>query len=140
MRRTIYAIGILLSVLLAVGGGLAAEEQDSVAAMESKGRATFRVFCSSCHGRQAKGDGPVAEVLTTKPADLTTLAKENGGEFPAVRVSKAIDGREVVQAHGSRDMPVWGEAFVIDEPTRTEEDVQRVIAELVAFLRSIQTD
>ena len=38
----------------------------------------FREYCASCHGMDAKGDGPVAASLKKKPADLTMLSKNNG--------------------------------------------------------------
>lgn len=44
-------------------------------------------------------------------ADLTVLAKSNNGVFPFDRVYQIIDGRQVLEAHGSREMPVWGRAF-----------------------------
>jgi hypothetical protein len=31
--------------------------------------------------------------------------------FPFDRVYQVIDGREQIKAHGTRDMPVWGQAF-----------------------------
>jgi hypothetical protein len=43
-----------------------------------------------------------------KPTDLTTLKQRNGGEFPAFRVRKMLDGSGVLTAHGSKRMPVWG--------------------------------
>jgi hypothetical protein len=43
--------------------------------------------------------------------NLTTLSKRNGGVFPFLRVYETIDGRQEVQMHGSRDMPVWGREF-----------------------------
>jgi hypothetical protein len=53
----------------------------------------------------------MAQDLLTKPTALTTLSKRNAGVFPAQRVYEIIDGREVVKAHGSREMPVWGKRF-----------------------------
>ena len=61
------------------------------------------------HGR--KRYGPLANLLTEKPAALTQLAKENGGKFPRIKVMRQIDGRDTVRAHGTSDMPVWGESF-----------------------------
>ncbi|MGE5710857.1 MAG: hypothetical protein ACM34B_11800, partial [Nitrospira sp.] len=42
------------------------------------------------------------------PADLTTLAQKNNGEFPSSHVAAVLRGEEEVTAHGSTDMPVWG--------------------------------
>jgi len=57
-----------------------------------------------------------ATAWPTKPADLTILAKKNGGVFPTQHVYDVIDGRQEVAAHGPRTMPVWGRVFQIDAP------------------------
>lgn len=75
------------------------------------GRGTYMRDCAVCHGKDGKGDGPYASMLTKKPADLTQLSKKNNGTFPAPRLARIIDGREEVAAHGTRDMPIWGERF-----------------------------
>jgi hypothetical protein len=50
--------------------------------------------------------------LKAKPADLTALARNNGGKFPTERVQKLISSTDPsVQSHGSREMPVWGPIF-----------------------------
>ena len=46
------------------------------------GKQTYVHYCASCHGPDARGDGPAAIVLKTSPPDLTTLAKRHGGKFP----------------------------------------------------------
>lgn len=85
------------------------------------GKKEFESNCATCHGLNAKGDGPQAEFLPTKPANLTVLAKQNGGVFPAQRVREIIDGRFEVAAHGPRTMPVWGREFQIDVPDLPQE-------------------
>ena len=53
--------------------------------------------------------GPLsANKLKTKPADLTALAKKNNGVFPVSAVYEAIDGRNAIESHGAREMPIWG--------------------------------
>jgi hypothetical protein len=44
-------------------------------------------------------------------ANLTELSKKNNGAFPVARVYETIDGRQQVQAHGTRDMPIWGREY-----------------------------
>jgi len=80
------------------------------------GKEEFESKCATCHGTSAKGDGPQSLSLPTKPADLTILAKKNGGVFPTRRVYEIIDGRQEVAAHGPRTMPVWGRFFQVDVP------------------------
>lgn len=75
------------------------------------GKSEFRSSCASCHGADARGKGPISDQLKMPPADLTMLAKNNNGAFPTNAVYEAIDGRKTIPAHGTRDMPVWGERF-----------------------------
>jgi len=75
------------------------------------GKNEYLNSCGPCHGISGKGDGPVAKSLNTPPTDLSTLARKNDGEFPILRLYSAIDGRAAIAAHGTRDMPVWGETF-----------------------------
>ena len=78
------------------------------------GKQEYLRKCASCHGKDAKGDGPVAGSLKQKVADLTVLAKNTGGIFPFARIYDVIDGHEAVAAHGPRDMPVWGSEYWVE--------------------------
>jgi len=49
----------------------------------SSGKEMFDTYCAVCHGKDTKGNGPAAGAMKTPPADLTTLAKGNGGKYPA---------------------------------------------------------
>jgi mono/diheme cytochrome c family protein len=88
------------------------------------GKRDYDASCAVCHGLKGKGDGVYKELLQgiTMP-DLTTLAKRNGGVFPAVRVYEIIDGRTELKAHGPRDMPIWGRHFVY-RATPTYDDFE----------------
>lgn len=103
------------------------------------GRDLYARFCASCHGGTAHGDGPVAAALSVMVPDLTRLQRA-GADFPEQRVRRAIDGRSVHAAHGSRSMPVWGEALVAEEggDEAAEAAVNRMLDKLVTYLRSIQ--
>ncbi len=68
-------------------------------------------YCATCHGTGAKGDGPLAEMLKKRPADLTLFARNNNGIYPADMVGRIIDGRQPLAGHGGKDMPTWGDAF-----------------------------
>jgi mono/diheme cytochrome c family protein len=101
-----------------------------------KGPDLFRAHCAACHGSDAKGGGPLASALKTKPADLTVLAKNNGGQFPSSRVRKTITGDDVMASHGSREMPIWGPIF---HQIEADEDFGNVrLKNLVKYLESIQ--
>ena len=104
------------------------------------GAPLFARYCASCHGLGGRGDGPTAATLRTRPADLTAIAKRRNGEFPTGEIAKFIDGRFALPAHGSREMPVWGERFGSDVPdAEIGESIARGnIASLVEYLKSIQ--
>ena len=98
----------------------------------------FRFYCTSCHGRDGKGDGPVAAALNRRPPDLTSIARRNSGRFPTDRVERFVTGdREPSPAHGSADMPVWGPIFQSLDP---QDRMNRIrIENVVAFIESIQS-
>lgn len=98
---------------------LAALTVSAAAAQEmSNGEQEFMNSCAVCHGVDGKGDGPLADTLRKRPADLTTLTRRNGGEFPYWRVYATIDGRGMIPEHGERDMPVWADQFLPDDVKR----------------------
>jgi len=95
---------------------------------------------SACHGMTGHGDGPVASALRTPPADLTRIAQRHGGHFPVAEIAAYIDGRTVVPAHGSREMPIWGERFgeMVGGGSLGEEVVRGNLLVLIEYLQSIQ--
>src|ERR1700686_5503091 len=77
----------------------------------ASGKEMFTTYCAVCHGTDRKGGGPAASALKVPPADLTVLSKNNGGKFPALKVTSDIRGESDLPAHGSKEMPVWGGLF-----------------------------
>ena len=107
------------------------------------GQAEYLNSCAVCHGPEGKGDGPLAEELMTRPADLTVLSKKNKGRFPYHRVFAVIDGRYIVPGHGTREMPVWGRQFLEEDvkvfgPSGGEIVTTERIHELAGYLESLQ--
>jgi len=101
------------------------------------GADTYAFYCAPCHGRDAKGRGPVAEALKVPPADLTKLAARNRGVFPRERVQAFVtNGERAIPAHGSSEMPVWGPTFRALETTDKRVNIR--IFNVVAYLESIQ--
>jgi mono/diheme cytochrome c family protein len=106
----------------------------------SAGRQYFVRYCSACHGVAGRGDGPAAAALRTPPADLTRIAHRRGGHFPMAEIAAYIDGRTIVPAHGSREMPIWGERFgeMGGGGSIGEEVVRGNLLVLIEYLQSIQ--
>ncbi|HET7133146.1 MAG TPA: cytochrome c [Gammaproteobacteria bacterium] len=109
--------------------------------LDYSGEELFGQFCASCHGELAKGDGPVARGLTKMPPDLTQISLRYGG-FPAERIRDTIDGRNLIDEHGTREMPVWGYEFWIEQggDVVAQREMHTVINRLVEYLRSIQPE
>ena len=109
-------------------------------APEMSGAELYRTFCASCHGMQARGDGPVANDLNVTVPDLTLIAARSGGTFRRDAVREQIDGQRTSRAHGSRDMPVWGwELYAVKaEDTARRQRVAELIERVVGYLESIQ--
>ena len=97
---------------------------------------TYKAYCAVCHGPQAKGNGPAATALKKVPADLTTIAKRNGGKFSAPDVEAVIIGQQVLASHGSRDMPIWGPVFQALAPDSSFMKLR--VLNLVDYIKSIQ--
>ena len=96
----------------------------------------FRSYCASCHGVAGKGGGPAAPALKAKVPDLTLLAGNHRGQFPVAYVREVIMGDKIIEAHGSREMPVWGPIFHQIEADVDRGDVR--LENLVKYLESIQ--
>lgn len=127
---------LTLAAVAIVPTALAQPDHDSGKAL--LGKHLFRSYCATCHGATGEGDGPLAEVLSVPPSNLTLISADNGGVFPAERTRKIIDGREKVKGHGSGDMPAWGDAF--KAVSGSEDEVATKIDRLVHYLMSIQVD
>jgi mono/diheme cytochrome c family protein len=103
----------------------------------ASGREMFVSYCAPCHGKDAKGNGPAAAALKQAPANLTELAKDNGGKFPDMKLSAVLRGEAKVAAHGTQEMPVWGPVFWRMSGGHAGE-VQQRITNLSRYLQSLQ--
>jgi mono/diheme cytochrome c family protein len=136
MQSSRVSTGVLflfVTLISTFGVTSAAEAQQAPAV---SGAELFNSNCAVCHGRGGKGDGPMGQVLTIRPADLTIIAKNSGGMFPTAKIYELVDGRNpAVRGHGGPDMPVWGEVFSINS---TAASVKDRIGALVKYIESIQ--
>jgi mono/diheme cytochrome c family protein len=101
----------------------------------ASGKEMYLQYCASCHGKDGRGDGPAASALKVAPMNLATLAARNNGNFPDVRVARIIEGLDELTAHGSRDMPTWGQVFHQMEGNAT---IKLRVANLTNYLKSLQ--
>lgn len=118
---------------------MAQEEQAAEVAQPTySGIALYEMYCNSCHGPEGKGDGTFAASLRKTPADLSQIAKNNGGTYPAEQVHQIIDGADPVPGHGGGDMPLWGDAFGRATEGSSPEGVSAKIDALVRYLERLQ--
>ena len=112
MRYTIFFAALLIFAAGAAAQSKATSGQDSIPPnFIPTGKAMFKQYCAACHGMDAKGHGPARAALKVPAADLTTLAKRHGGEFPTDLVTNILRFGPGLAAHGSSDMPTWGGIF-----------------------------
>ena len=106
----------MLSLTCALAGILAAQSTavkmvPVTATSPSSGSEMFQRYCAACHGKDGRGNGPAAAALKTAPPDLTLISSHNNGKFPDLVIYQSIAGDRNISAHGSADMPVWGEVL-----------------------------
>jgi mono/diheme cytochrome c family protein len=121
MNRRGFALLLMMAPLLASASEIAER---------------FANDCATCHGPDGRGNGPVAAVLKITPTDLTTLAKD--GSYPYARVYRAIDGRDLPLAHGTREMPIWGDRYKRALGALGEKDLHERIDALVKYVETLQ--
>lgn len=137
MKKLILTFALMILALPALGMAQSAAPARP-AAKDAAAREMFTEYCASCHGLSGKGDGPAAKALKTRPADLTTLAVRNRGQFPEMRVMGAITAGPGISAHGSETMPVWGPIFLEVTGAATEGEVHLKIFNLMEYIKTLQ--
>jgi mono/diheme cytochrome c family protein len=103
----------------------------------ASGQEMFTSYCAVCHGTDGKGAGPAAGALKVPPTNLSTLAKNNGGKYPALKVASSIRGESATPAHGTAEMPVWGHLFR-SMSNGHDAEVQQRVANLSGYIEGLQ--
>lgn len=130
-------VRVTMAIMASVGA-VSAQEPDI-----ERGRDIYMSYCVQCHGIDAKGDGPMAEMLAIDTPDLSSLAARNDGIFPMEIVARQIDGRAPMLAHGG-DMPIFGPFLDSDLkvalrlPSGQTMMMDQPLANLIVYLQSIQ--
>ncbi len=110
---------------LAAGGALLASAPADAGTHEREGAALYRLYCASCHGPAADGNGRLAATLTPRPADLRQLAQRYGSPLPkAPLINTVLDparfrgricnGRMLDWAHGQRTLGARERGIVLE--------------------------
>ncbi|MGO9337750.1 MAG: c-type cytochrome [Terracidiphilus sp.] len=97
----------------------------------------FTSYCSPCHGRDGSGGGPVASGLRKPPANLTQIARDNGGRFPELQVVSVLEAGVPASRNHPSQMPVWGPIFSgISHLSPNDKELR--ILNLIRYLESMQ--
>ena len=132
-----WILAVVAAALISAKPPVASAEAEVIGADE------YRRSCMNCHGAGGRGDGPMAQSLEAKPADLTQMTKNNDGLFPVIWLYQVIDGTTLVPTHGEREMPIWGERYLQEDGgdyggLEGEQGVRLRILELIFYIQSIQ--
>jgi mono/diheme cytochrome c family protein len=128
MREAVFKCLIIANAIIGFNGWAWAQDLDF-------GKMAYEDSCAACHGKDGTGNGPLSQELKTRPPNLTILAKNNNGVFPVDRMYEIIDGRKSITSHGTREMPIWGNAFLSFGP---ENVVRSRIMAIIDYLNRIQ--
>jgi mono/diheme cytochrome c family protein len=143
LKKSMILLG---SLLVATSLGLAQEKTDQQPVVKktpikqtsaASGKEMYSQYCAPCHGTDGKGTGPAASSMKTMPTDLTQLAKQHDGKYPANSVASILKFGSGPASHGSADMPVWGPLFKSLDKYHESVEQQR-ISNLVTYIGSLQ--
>ncbi|MEC7764383.1 MAG: c-type cytochrome [Pseudomonadota bacterium] len=125
----------LVPVALLVAGC----EMEDAADGAKTGAQLYGEYCAACHGPTGTG---ALEVAGKTTPDLTVLAKNNGGVFPAVYVMSTIDGYARDNTHGP--MPRFGDLLdsqVVEwvDPDGVPTPTPQALLSLASYLEGFQS-
>ncbi len=138
MQRRVPMLVLVLLLSMAFSASAQIRNQRQAPMRPVDGASIFRYYCAACHGLDGRGMGPVSKALKSEVPDLTRLAQRNGGAFPVIHVRTTImfGADDLLSAHGSRAMPIWGPIF---HEIEFDQDLGNVRLENVTrYLESIQ--
>ncbi len=135
--RSLILFGVFLLIAAVSGAGGSVDETQLPPTYMPSGEQMYKQYCATCHGIDARGDGPLAPLLKTPPPDLTTLARRHLGKFPYDYVANILEFGPGVISHGSSDMPTWGPIFRYFDK-QNERIVKQRIRNLCNYLASLQ--
>jgi hypothetical protein len=126
-------------IILLLGGLLLARPAIVWGNDLNQGRESYVQHCAACHGTKGDGHGPLEHELKAPPTDLRRLSRRYGNPLPEDQIARFMDGRADVKAHGTRDMPVWGdEMWQYPEGSGNPNQVSDSVAHIIHYLQSIQ--
>ncbi|HTS28703.1 MAG TPA: cytochrome c [Bryobacteraceae bacterium] len=135
MRNVIWLVPLLGLLLLPAQDKQTVQKVPVSPTSIASGKEMFNHYCAACHGPGGKGDGPAASSFKKAPRDLTKLARDNGGKYPAEHVAATLSIEECC-VHGSKVMPVWGP--ILSSISSSQAEMQLRISNLVKYIETLQ--
>jgi mono/diheme cytochrome c family protein len=135
-RGPMLVLVLLVSVVVPASAQIGKQRQPPMRPVD--GASIFQNYCAACHGLDGRGNGPASKALKREVPDLTRLSQRNDGAFPAIHVQTTImfGSDDLIPAHGSKEMPIWGPIF---HEIEFDQDFGHVRLENVTkYLESIQ--
>jgi mono/diheme cytochrome c family protein len=137
---------LLLAATTAAFAGVAQQSNTKLKEVPIKptspvsGQQMYTTYCASCHGADGKGNGPAAPALKIPATDLTTLSQKNGGKFPSAHVATVLRFGVENVAHGTAQMPVWGDLMqTLGPPSQAGSSVMHQrISNLTDYIKQMQ--
>ncbi len=115
----------------------AAPSENRKSASDVAGKAEYQQYCALCHGVDGRGMGPLTDddAMKKSAADITQLAKRNGGVFAFSKVADTIrDGGSIV-GHSQSRMMAWGKVFSVEsDPVRAKA----IIFDVTRYVEGLQ--
>jgi len=135
-RVPMLAVALLVAVVASAAAQTGNRQQPVIRAVD--GASIFRNYCAACHGLDGRGNGPVSKALKREIPDLTRLSQRNDGAFPAIHVRNTImfGADDLLPAHGSKEMPIWGP--LLSSVSSNNSEVQLRISNLTKYIESLQ--
>ena len=135
-----------LASVVVVGGALLGASALTVGAQEAMGpggrvitgKGQYGLHCAQCHGRGGKGDGPMSGAMKTPPADLTMLAKNNGGTFPTDKVIESIRSNSSIPAHAALAAQLRSSTDSGFGANFTPQQIQQKVKLIADYLKTLQ--
>ncbi len=137
--------GVMWAVVLALISGVvlarsAAAQTGARAEILKEGKDEYTEHCAACHGVDGRGGGELGQKLFKPPGDLTTIARNNDGQFPFWRAFEVIAGEKTVEGHDTMHMPEFISRLRRDDFKRGFHQAHLRVLQLTHYLESIQEE
>lgn len=125
-RGVVYSVMTAICMMTAIAG--CASHPGTT---DDQGAQAYARYCAACHGADARGGGPIADMLEGEAPDLTLIARRRNGVYSRAEIAGIVDGTHPQGTHKNREMPIWG--WLLDP-----DQAQPIIHDLTVYLESVQ--